>query len=60
MEEEEESNCVECQVPMELTLNRDQFRPPLEIGFESFKENIWVAQQFHRSQNEGVRVQLIL
>ena len=41
MEEEEESSrpCVECEVPRELLLHRDQLMPPLEIGFERFEEN---------------------
>ena len=44
MEEEEESSrpCVECEVPRELLLYTDQLMPPLEIGFERFKENIWI------------------
>ena len=43
MEEEEESSgpYVECEVPRELLLHRDQLMPPLEIGFERFKENVW-------------------
>ena len=32
--------CVECDVPRELLLRRDQLIPPLEIGFEWFEENI--------------------
>ena len=41
VEEEEESfhPCVECEVPRELLLHRDQLMPPLEIGFERFEEN---------------------
>ena len=41
MEEEEESSgpYVECEVSRELLLHRDQLIPPLEIGFERFKEN---------------------
>ena len=43
VEEEEESSrpCVECEVPRELLPHRDQLMPPLDIGFESFEENIW-------------------
>ena len=43
MEEEEESSrpCVEWEVPRELLLHRDHLMPPLVIGFERFKENIW-------------------
>ena len=42
MEEEESSRpCVECEVPRELLLHRDQLMPPLEIRFERFEENIW-------------------
>ena len=42
MEEEEESSrpCVECEVPKELLLHRDQLMPPLENGFERFGGNI--------------------
>ena len=42
MEEEEESSrpCVEWEVPRELLLHRDNFMPPLVIGFEKFEENI--------------------
>ena len=40
MEREEES-FVDCEVPKELLLHRDQLIPPLEIGFERFEENIW-------------------
>ena len=32
---------VECEVPRELLLHRDQLMPPLEIIFERFEENIW-------------------
>ena len=40
MEEENESSrpCVECEVPRELLLHRDQLMPPPEIGFERFDE----------------------
>ena len=43
VEEEEESfsPCVECEVPRELFLHRDQLMHLLEIGFERFEENIW-------------------
>ena len=43
MEEEEEPSClfVEWEVLRELLLYRDQLMPPLEIGSESFDENIW-------------------
>ena len=43
VEEEEESSrpFVECEVPRVLLLYRDQFIPPLKIGFERFEENIW-------------------
>ena len=62
MEEEEESSCpyVECKVPRELLLCRDQLMPPLEIGFESFKEKILIVQQFWRSwrRNNDGTVQL--
>ena len=36
LEEEEESShpYVECEVPRELFLHRDNLMPPLEIGFE--------------------------
>ena len=54
VEEQEESSrpCVECEVPRELLLHRDQLMPPLEIGFERFEENIWIVQQFwNRSQS---------
>ena len=41
-EEEETSRpCVECDVPRELLLHRDQLNPPLEIGFERLGENVW-------------------
>ena len=42
MEDEEESSCpcVECEIPRELLLHRDQLIPPLEIGFERFEENV--------------------
>ena len=40
MKEEEDSShlCVECEVPRELLLHTDQLMPPLEIGFDKFKE----------------------
>ena len=43
VEEEETSSCpcIECEVPKELLLHRDQLMPPLEIGFERVEENIW-------------------
>jgi len=43
VEEEEESSrpYVECEVPKELPLYRDQLMPPLGIGLERFEENIW-------------------
>ena len=42
MEKEEDSSgpYVECEVPRELFLQRDQLMPPLEIAFERFEENI--------------------
>ena len=42
VEEEEESSrpCVECKVPRELLLQKDKLKPPLDIGFERFEENI--------------------
>ena len=48
VEEEDESSCpcVECEVPRELLLHRDQLMPPLKIRFERFEENIWIVQQF--------------
>ena len=39
VEEESSHPCVECEVPGELLLYRDQLIPPLEIGFERFEEN---------------------
>ena len=41
VKEEEESSCpcVGCEVPRELLLYTHQLMPPLEIGFERFKEN---------------------
>ena len=43
VEEEEESShpCVDSEFPRELLLHTDQFKPPLEIIFERFEENIW-------------------
>ena len=48
MEGEEESSCpcVECEVPRELLLHRDQLILPLDIRFERFEENILIVQQF--------------
>ena len=42
MEEEIESSrsCVECEVPRELLLHRDQLMPSVVIGFERFEKNI--------------------
>ena len=42
MEEKEESSgpYVESEVSRELLLYTDQLMPPLEIGFENYKENI--------------------
>ena len=60
VEEEEESSCtsVECEVPRELLLHRDQLFPPLEIGFERFEENIWIVQQFRNWSRKNSAVVL--
>ena len=43
VEEEAELSrpCVECEVPRELLLHKDHLIPPLGIGFERLKKNIW-------------------
>ena len=45
VEEEEVSSCLclDCEIPKELLLHKDQLMPPLEIGFGG---NIWNIQQF--------------
>ena len=71
VEEEEESShpFVECEVPRELLLHRNQLMPPLEIRFERFEENILIVQQFQnrnriwnrrRRRRKNAGVQLIL
>ena len=66
MEEEEESSgpCVECEVPRELLLHRDQLMPPLEIGFEwswgEYLDNATIPDQEEEQWNSTLVLQDVI